>query len=116
MRALLRVACAAALLACSDANAPVAVTSSHHHPVVAEPHADSAVQTSSRLDGRSIPDRVADLMTRGFAKVALPADTYSLATDAVHPDIACPPDSWNGAKCWLMYTPYKNSDATYENP
>src|SRR5579884_3104815 len=117
MRALLRVACAAALLACSDASpAPVAVIPQRRPvPAIPAPHGDS-VQTYSRVDARPVPERIADLVARGLAHVALPADGYSLATDAVHPDIACPPDSWNGAKCWLMYTPYKNSDATYENP
>jgi len=51
-----------------------------------------------------------------LTKVSIPPDEYSLASDAVHPDIACPPNSWSGSRCWLMYTPYKNSDSGYENP
>jgi hypothetical protein len=56
------------------------------------------------------------MMTRGLAQVRLPADDFSHATDAVHPDIACPSENWNAARCWLMYTPYLNSDNAYENP
>src|SRR4051812_19181691 len=115
MRALLRTTCAVALVACADAKAPTAVSSQPFNPILPAPHADS-VRGYDRLDGRPLPDRVAELVGRRFAKVVLPADTYSEATDAVHPDIACPPATWNGTRCWLMYTPYKNSDATYENP
>lgn len=56
-------------------------------------------------------------MRQRFTRVALPADGYSLSSEAVHPDISCPTTaSWNGTRCWLMYTPYKNSNASYENP
>jgi hypothetical protein len=48
--------------------------------------------------------------------VSLPPDAFSQSADAVHPDIACPSGGWNGGKCWLMYTPYKNSDPSWENP
>ncbi|HXT18345.1 MAG TPA: hypothetical protein VN706_22125 [Gemmatimonadaceae bacterium] len=116
MRALLRLTCAAALVACSDVKTPTAVTQPLRSPLLPTPHADSVSGAIGRLDGRPIPDRVAELVSQRFAKVSLPADSYSAASDAVHPDIACPPRAWNGAACWLMYTPYKNSNSTYENP
>ena len=55
-------------------------------------------------------------MVRRLGKVALPADAFSLSSEAVHPDMACAPAAWNGSRCWLMYTPYKNSESSYENP
>src|SRR5689334_5959367 len=99
MRTLLRVGCAAALLACSDAHAPTAVSNPRQLPDLPRVHADS-LHDYNRLDGRAIPERVAELISRRLGKVILPADGFSLATDAVHPDIACPPSSWNGASCW----------------
>jgi hypothetical protein len=60
------------------------------------------------------------LLGSRLATVKIPPDEFSLASDAVHPDMACPPAGWAGAgsstRCWLLYTPYKNSDASYENP
>src|SRR6185437_12216276 len=51
-----------------------------------------------------------------ITRVAIPPDSFSHSPDAVHPDIACPPSGWNGRRCWFIYTPYKNSDPSYENP
>ena len=56
------------------------------------------------------------MMTAKFARVTLPPDAFSQSADAVHPDMVCPPNGWNGGACWLMYTPYKNSDPAWENP
>ncbi len=55
-------------------------------------------------------------MTARFARVTLPPDAFSQSADAVHPDMVCPPGGWMGGACWLMYTPYKNSDPSWENP
>src|SRR5579884_2606983 len=101
MRALLRVACAAALLACSDASpAPVAVIPQRRPvPAIPAPHGDS-VQTYSRVDARPVPERIADLVARGLAHVALPADGYSLAHDAVSPSLIINSD--RSAKLWYV--------------
>jgi hypothetical protein len=55
-------------------------------------------------------------MTGNFARVTLPPDAFSQSADAVHPDMVCPAGGWNGNRCWLLYTPYKNSDPSWENP
>jgi hypothetical protein len=56
------------------------------------------------------------MVGRQFGRVTLPPDAFSQSADAVHPDIACTSGGWNGGTCWLMYTPYKNSDPSWENP
>ena len=101
------------LAACADAKAPTSPQRlSVDHTPPAEPSAPV-----ERIDTRTIAEQIQSLIRPRFAKVALPADTYSLSTEAVHPDIDCPTAApWNGTRCWLMYTPYKNSNATYENP
>jgi hypothetical protein len=114
MRHLLWTMCAVALVSCSDAHSPsVTAPSLKHAPAVG--HEDPGF-ANNQVDARTVPGRIADLIGSGFERVTLPADTFSRSADAVHPDIACPPDDWNGARCWLMYTPYKNSDPSYENP
>lgn len=113
MRFVYRVGCAVALVACADSQNPTVPASRPLRPTDA-PLAPSS--THATFDPHSVPDRIEELITRRLNKVAIPPDAYSLASDAVHPDIACPPNSWGGARCWLMYTPYKNSDAGYENP
>jgi len=69
-----------------------------------------------KLDPRTVKDRLEDLVAARFGRVTLPPDAFSLSAEAVHPDIACPTGGWNGSACWLMYTPYKNSDPSWENP
>jgi len=101
------------LAACADSKAPTSpqrLSTDGTRPT--EPTAPH-----ERLDPRSIAERIESLIRPRFARVTLPADEYSRSSDAVHPDINCPTASpWNGQRCWLMYTPYKNSDASYENP
>lgn len=107
--------CAAALVGCSDVKPP-AEPRFHltpnppldQHPEIGRAH-DS-------FDPRPVSMRLEDLLGTGLAKVSIPADDFSQSPDAVHPDITCPPASWMGAACWLMYTPYKNSNPLYENP
>lgn len=111
MRLVLRVGCAVALVACADSStAPGSLrlrpTDHHLQPSAA----------NDRIDPRSIPDRLDELIGQRFARVRIPPDSFSLSADAVHPDISCAPGRWNGVRCWLMYTPYKNSDPSYENP
>jgi hypothetical protein len=118
MRPLIKALCAVALAACSESKAPTAIQS----PVARVSVGDSIVrrpsnpQPSGAFDARTPVQRVEDMMTGSLTKVRLPADGFSLSPDAVHPDIACPPEHWNAERCWLMYTPYLNSDNTYENP
>ena len=112
MRQYIGTLCAVALVACSDSRGTLA--DPRLKPTAAPP--DTLLIRGGVADPRTIPDRVADLIGNRFAKVVLPPDGFSLSSDAVHPDIACQDASWNGARCWLMYTPYKNSDASWENP
>jgi hypothetical protein len=120
MRLWIRTTCAVALMAvatlvgCSDSR-EAAITA----PVKIAPasaHLDSGASNRYPIDPKPITDRVAALMGGRLARVTLPPDSFSRSSDAVHPDIACPPENWNGARCWMMYTPYMNSDPTYENP
>jgi len=113
MRLVLRVGCAVALVACADSRNPTAPASSRLQPT--DRHLQPTNATD-RVDPRSFPDRVEALIGQRLAPVRIPADSFSLSPDAVHPDIACAPNVWNAARCWLMYTPYKNSDPSYENP
>jgi hypothetical protein len=109
--------CAVALVACSaDSREPIVTGPPTSHLSPPALHADSATPIALGPGPRSIPDRIADVVGTGLAKVSLPPDDYSLSSDAVHPDVACQNAGWNGARCWLMYTPYKNSDPSYENP
>jgi hypothetical protein len=104
---------AVALAACSDAGH----SSAPLEPRLAAPplHADSN-STTAHTDARSIPERLSHLVAMRFSQVSLPPDNFSLSSDAVHPDVACMPTAWNGARCWMMYTPYKGGLSLYENP
>ena len=114
MRFVLRAMCVVALAGCSDVKAPVEPKSSAPaNPVDKGPQAE---RPRPSIDPRSISERLEELFGQRLSKVTLPADPFSLSPDAVHPDVACSTESWNGAQCWLMYTPYKNSDPSYENP
>jgi len=113
MRFVYRVGCAVALVACADSQNPTVPASRPLRPTDA-PLAPASPHT--QFDSRSVPDRIEELVIPRLVKVRIPPDGYSQSSDAVHPDIACPPNNWSGSRCWLMYTPYKNSDAGYENP
>jgi len=104
---------AIALASCTDSKAPTSPPRfSADASLPTEPSAPR-----QRVDPRPIAEQIESLIRPRFRPVTLPADGYSLSTDAVHPDISCPNASpWNGTRCWLMYTPYKNSDPSYENP
>ncbi len=105
--------CAVALAACSDAAHSSAPLESR---LAAPPlHADSSGITA-HADARSIPEQLAQLLATRFARVSLPPDNFSFSSDAVHPDVACMTPTWNGARCWMMYTPYKGGRSEYENP
>ncbi len=41
---------------------------------------------------------------------------YEGVNEIVHPDVAYFPNGWNGYKYWMVFTPFPNNDATYENP
>jgi hypothetical protein len=115
MRFVLRAMCAAALVGCSEVNTPIDSNRSALEPTnpIGWTPAPSGHDV---LDPKSIPDRVEDALTQRFGRVEMPADAYSQSSEAVHPDITCAPDSWNGARCWVMDTPYRNSEPAYENP
>jgi len=114
MRFVLRALCVAALAGCSDVSSVEPDSNLHPAtPVDQHPEADRPQQT---FDARPVSERLEELFGQRLAKVGLPADPFSQSPDAVHPDIACSPSTWNGARCWLMYTPYKNSNPIFENP
>jgi hypothetical protein len=113
MRFALLAMCGAALVGCSDAKAPTDPFTRKSPPSL--PSDRRPVPLPRIFDGRPIGIQLEDLVSRRFSQVNLPPDAVSLSSDAVHPDIACPSE-WNGSHCWLVYTPYKNSDPSYENP
>lgn len=112
MRFVLRAMCAVALAGCSDVNTPIVSNRTALDPTNPNPDPIS----HNGIDPRSIADRVENMFTQRLGKVVMPPDAYSQSSEAVHPDITCAPDAWNGARCWLMYTPYRNSQPSYENP
>jgi hypothetical protein len=114
MRFVLRAMCAAALVGCSDVShtaEPRSLASDGSidgHPVGGRPH--------DTVDSRTVTQRLEGLFAQHLVQVSIPSDDFSQASDAVHPDMACAPSSWMGARCWLLYTPYKNSNPVFENP
>lgn len=114
MRLVYLTMCAAALVACSDVQSPTAPPTPPHAVPGGKPSEPGA--SPENFDPRSLTQRIEGLVTENFARVSLPPDAFSQSADAVHPDIACPGGGWNGGKCWFMYTPYKNSDPSWENP
>lgn len=42
--------------------------------------------------------------------------TYDGSGQAVHPDVVYIPEGFKGYKYWMAMTPYKNGDASFENP
>lgn len=113
MRFALLTMCAAALVACSDTKAPTDPSTRKSAPALPIDRRPGASPTT--IDARAVSVQLEELVTRRFSSVSLPPDSFSLSPDAVHPDIACR-SGWNGSRCWLLYTPYKNSDPSYENP
>jgi len=113
MRVVLRAMCAAALVGCSDVSQTTSLrtltsdAASDGHPVTGKPF--------STIDKRPVTQRLEALFGR-LGQVSIPSDDFSQASDAVHPDIACAPKNWMGERCWLLYTPYKNSNPAFENP
>ncbi|HEX3867660.1 MAG TPA: hypothetical protein VHV78_12945 [Gemmatimonadaceae bacterium] len=115
MRFVYRALCAVALAGCADVKGPVETKPPSLSPQ--DPGQDpSDPNPHSTLDPRSLADQLEAMYGGRVAKVSIPPDAFSQFSDAVHPDIACPPADWNGARCWLLYTPYKNSDPSNENP
>jgi len=111
MRLMHLTVCAAALAACSDASPIAPRPNLKPRDEVPEP---KLVQ--EKLDARTAKELLEALVAGRFGRVTLPADSFSKSADAVHPDMACMPGGWNGANCWLLYTPYQNSDPSWENP
>ena len=48
--------------------------------------------------------------------VILNITTYDGGNQSVHPDIYYNSTGWNGWKYWMVYTPYPNSNSSFENP
>ena len=108
--------CVVALAGCSDVKAPVEPKATSLAPVFPLDKQPQAEHPRSSIDRLTITERLENMFGQSMAKVTLPPDPFSLSADAVHPDVACATESWNGAQCWLMYTPYKNSNPIFENP
>jgi hypothetical protein len=114
MRYVFRALCAAALAGCADVKTPV---ESKLPPLsAADPTGRSPENPKQGVDTHSIGERVEALYGGHITRVTIPPDGFSQFSDAVHPDVACPPDNWNDSRCWIIYTPYKNSDPSNENP
>jgi hypothetical protein len=114
MRFVCLALCAAALAACSDSKGPTGLGSPSSRAPQAGQNEPGA--QPENLNPQSLSDRIEAMMTGNFARVTLPPDAFSQSADAVHPDMVCPNGGWNGGRCWLLYTPYKNSDPSWENP
>lgn len=112
------LAALAGLASCSDhAAAPTAPNATQKVGASGIHDGNGPDTTLSRvLDPSSVPERLEAMMSAHFGKVLLPSDGFSRSADAVHPDIVCPGEAWNTVPCWLLYTPYKGGDNTYENP
>lgn len=118
MRFAYRTLCAAALVACADAKTPT-TSPAVRNPGTGVDSGNTGSSGSLPSDARPVPVRLQALLGDDLTTVSIPPDGFSGASDAVHPDMACPDGDWQGrarARCWLFYTPYKNSDAAYENP
>jgi hypothetical protein len=115
MRFVLRAMCAAALVGCSDVSHTAEPHPSRTSDAAIDGHPAPQRPTVS-FDSRTVTQRIEALFARRLVQVSIPSDDFSQASDAVHPDMACPPTNWMGARCWLLYTPYKNSNPLFENP
>ena len=113
MRVALIASVAIVFVACADAKT---TTVPQHGTPATPPDAHAESLADAHVDPRSLGDRVDALIGPTITRVAIPPDSFSHSPDAVHPDIVCPPSGWNGRRCWFIYTPYKNSDPSYENP
>ncbi len=76
----------------------------------------SPVPGGTTIDTRPLPERMIEMVEKNLTVLKIAPDNFSKYPDAVHPDIACKPDLWNNQRCWLLYTPYHNGDASWENP
>jgi hypothetical protein len=115
MRFVFRALCAVALAGCADSKTLTEskTTPAATIPVPGQPGSSGPYAPAD--EGR-VSDWLDSLFVHQLGRVDIPADGFSQASDAVHPDMACPTGAWNGARCWLIYTPYKNSDPSLENP
>lgn len=50
------------------------------------------------------------------ANLTMPIEAIVGNSEAIHPDIVYFASPWNSYSYWMAYTPYPNSDDTYENP
>ncbi len=122
MRAALPAVLLALVIGCTDRSLPTVARDG------GRPATQSAPPPGKPVIGPRIPldptppdgvpplARIETLVGASLTQIPIPADAFSRATDAVHPDVACRPAPWNGARCWVAYTPYAGSDASWENP
>ncbi len=122
MRPAVAFVIALLLVGCTDrpiatavrhAAAPLASTAAGTNPAAGQ---DRIPDDTTTPDLTPIMSRVEATFSPTLSQVAIPADAFSTASDAVHPDVACDAASLNGARCWATYTPYMSSDPTWENP
>lgn len=111
------------LAACGDQavptaarRAPRAATEGAARAVLPSDHGPMVPSDTTTPDARPVLTRIETLMSASLSNIAIPPDGFSKAPDAVHPDVACAPGAWNGARCWVAYTPYAGSNAVLENP
>lgn len=76
---------------------------------------------SNTIDLQQIDERInLKLTTQYKANPIEPIKIVSSYADGdnqpTHPSVKFFSDGWNGHKFWMAYTPYPNSNATYENP
>ncbi len=117
MRSAIAIVTVALLVGCTDRPMPTAVrvdADAGRGP--ARPGQDKIPNDTTTPDLTPVMSRVEAAFSPSLTQIAIPPDGFSAASDAVHPDVACGDSTWNGARCWITYTPYLNSDPTWENP
>lgn len=82
----------------------------------------TGVDTQARQGVQTVTAALADTGTQlssletANAKDELSLINYLGNKQNIHPKVLQFPESWNGFKYWMAYTPYPNGDTTAENP
>jgi len=58
--------------------------------------------------------RLAAAIVDPIQRLVIP--TYDSTGENVHPDILLFPEPWHGWRCWMLFTPYRESNSRLENP
>lgn len=77
------------------------------------------VQSNKTLNIPSLPYHlrtVSQKINHPNAKIPLLIETYDGTNQPTHPKLISFPESWNGYKYWLVYTPYPDGQPATENP